>query len=70
MSFKKDIKMSNYNFSDRHIGPRKNDISEMLEMVNASSIQQLIDETIPQKIHLKTQMNLPSALSEIRFIIS
>jgi len=60
--------MSIYNFSNRHIGPKEKDISEMLEMVNASSIQQLIDETIPQKIHLKTQMNLPSALSEIRFI--
>ena len=60
--------MSLYNFSNRHIGPRDNDISEMLEVVNASSIKQLIDETIPQKIHLKNQMNLPIALSESRFI--
>ena len=60
--------MSLYNFSNRHIGPRDNDISEMLEVVNASSIKQLIDETIPQKIHLKNQMNLPVALSESRFI--
>ena len=60
--------MSLYNFSNRHIGPRDNDISEMLEVVNAASIKQLIDETIPQKIHLKNQMNLPVALSESRFI--
>ena len=60
--------MSIYNFSNRHIGPSDNDINEMLEMVNVSSITQLIDETIPKKIHLKKQMNLPIALSEIRFI--
>jgi glycine dehydrogenase len=40
----------------------------MLEIVNASSMKQLIDETIPQKIHLKKQMNLPSALLESSFI--
>ena len=51
--------MSIYNFSDRHIGPRDNDISEMLETVNTSSIKELIDETIPQKIHLEEKMNLP-----------
>ena len=41
--------MSDYNFLDRHIGPRGNDISEMLEVAKASSIQDLIDETIPKK---------------------
>jgi glycine dehydrogenase len=60
--------MSIYNFSDRHIGPRDNDVFKMLEVVNASSIKELINETIPQKIHVKKQMNLPSALSESRFI--
>jgi glycine dehydrogenase len=60
--------MREYNFSDRHIGPRVKDISSMLEIVNASSMKQLIDETIPQKIHLKKQMNLPSALLESSFI--
>ena len=60
--------MRRYNFSDRHIGPRDNDISEMLEIVNASSIKHLIDETIPQKIHLVKKMNLPESLSENRFI--
>ena len=59
--------MSIYNFSDRHIGPSDAEVSEMLEKVNASSITQLINETIPQKIHLANKMNLPSALSESRF---
>jgi glycine dehydrogenase len=59
--------MSIDKFSDRHIGPRGNDIKEMLSAVNVNSIQQLIDETIPDKIHLKSPMNLPEALSESRF---
>ena len=50
--------MSIYNFSDRHIGPRDSDLPKTLKMVNASSIKQLIDETIPQKIHLEKKMNL------------
>ncbi|MAO33316.1 MAG: glycine dehydrogenase (aminomethyl-transferring) [Flavobacteriales bacterium] len=60
--------MSNYNFSDRHIGPKKNHVSEMLKVVNASSIESLIEETVPNKIHMKKEMNLPNALSESRFI--
>jgi len=60
--------MSIGKFSDRHIGPRGNDFKEMLSLVNASSIEQLINETIPGKIHLGREMNLPDALSESRFI--
>ena len=60
--------MSIYNFSDRHIGPRNEELNEMLEVVEASSIRQLVEETIPHKIHLKKEMNLPSAFSESRFI--
>jgi len=60
--------MSIGKFSDRHIGPRRNDIKEMLALVNVSSIEQLINETIPRKIHLGREMNLPVALSESRFV--
>ena len=60
--------MSTYKFSDRHIGPKVNNVSEMLKIVKASSVKQLIDETIPANIHLKKEMNLPVALSESRFI--
>jgi glycine dehydrogenase len=56
------------NFTDRHVGPRGNDVKEMLSLVNASSVEQLINETIPAQIHLGREMNLPDALSESRFI--
>ena len=60
--------MSIGKFSDRHIGPRSNDVKEMLSQVNASSIEQLINETVPAQIHLDREMSLPEALSESRFI--
>ena len=64
----KIFKMSIDKFSDRHIGPRGNDVKQMLAVVNASSVEQLINETIPSKIHLESAMNLPEALSESHFI--
>ena len=60
--------MSAYNFADRHIGPREEDISNMLKVIEASSIEELIKETIPKRIRLKQDMNLPEELSESRFI--
>ncbi|MAW21195.1 MAG: glycine dehydrogenase (aminomethyl-transferring) [Flavobacteriales bacterium] len=55
-------------FSDRHIGPRKDDIIDMLKAVGSCSLTQLISETLPHNIHLTTKMNLPDALSESRYI--
>ena len=60
--------MSIYNFSDRHIGASNMQISDMLDVVNASSITELIEETVPKKIHLGNQMKLPAALSESRLV--
>jgi len=60
--------MSIGKFSNRHIGPRENDVKQMLSIVNSTSIQELINETIPAKIHLGREMSLPEALSESRFI--
>ena len=60
--------MSIYNFTDRHIGPRNHDVETMLDYIDVKSVSQLIDQTIPKKIHLKDNMNLPSPLSESRFI--
>ena len=60
--------MSIYNFADRHIGPRNHDVETMLDIIGVKSVSQLIDQTIPKKIHLKENMNLPSSLSESRFI--
>ena len=34
------------NFEDRHIGPRKADVEEMLKVIGVESFDQLINETV------------------------
>ena len=60
--------MKKYNFSDRHIGPRKSEISTMLKSVGVDAISDLINQTIPSHIQLDSDMDLPEPLSEHRFI--
>jgi len=59
--------MKLYNFSDRHIGPRDSDFQLMIDKIGVKSINELIEETIPSQIMLNREMDLPEALSEIRF---
>ena len=56
--------MKKYNFCDRHIGPREADINSILDTIGASSIQELIDQTIPAHIQLQSEMDLPKPLTE------
>jgi glycine dehydrogenase len=51
-------------FSDRHIGPDAAQITEMLSAVGASSLQQLIESTVPDSILRRDTMALPAALTE------
>jgi glycine dehydrogenase len=60
--------MKKYKFSDRHIGPRKSEISTMLKSVGVDAISDLINQTIPSHIQLHSDMDLPEPLSEHRFI--
>ncbi len=54
-------------FQNRHIGPREKDIQPMLETCGVSSINELIDKTIPDNIRLHKELNLPPAMSEQEF---
>ena len=59
-------------FIQRHIGPSKAEQAAMLDTCQAGSIDQLIEETVPEQILLKNAMNLAppqneySALSSIK----
>ncbi|RCJ20471.1 glycine dehydrogenase (aminomethyl-transferring) [Nostoc sp. ATCC 43529] len=52
------------NFAPRHIGPNSDDIEQMLEVLGFSSLDDLIDQTVPQAIRVKQPLNLPEAESE------
>lgn len=55
-------------FEYRHIGPDQNEIREMLDIVNAESLDKLVEETIPGDIRLTKKMELDEPVSEYRFI--
>ncbi|MEL7498799.1 MAG: aminomethyl-transferring glycine dehydrogenase [Planctomycetota bacterium] len=51
-------------FVRRHIGPSDTDVQSMLEAVGASSLNDLIDSTVPESILLKEELDLPGSCSE------
>lgn len=51
-------------FALRHIGPDESELKDMLSTVGVTSLDQLIYETIPDDIRLKSTLDLPTALSE------
>jgi len=54
-------------FALRHIGPRENDLQHMLKTIGAETLDQLILETIPDDIRLKSPLNLDPAMTEYEF---
>jgi glycine dehydrogenase len=52
------------NFIHRHIGPNSDDIEQMLGVLGLSSLDALIDNTVPQAIRLKGVLKLPEEQSE------
>ncbi|NWF90306.1 MAG: aminomethyl-transferring glycine dehydrogenase [Ignavibacteriaceae bacterium] len=55
-------------FVNRHIGPRKDEIEEMLKVIGVESIDELINQTIPQSIRSSKKMELSAPLSEYQFL--
>ncbi|MDR1518417.1 MAG: aminomethyl-transferring glycine dehydrogenase [Dysgonamonadaceae bacterium] len=51
-------------FKDRHIGVNEEDMRVMLNVLGLSSIDELMDQTIPSDIRLTKPLSLPKALSE------
>lgn len=60
--------MNTDSFALRHIGPRPENISEMLQTIGADSLDQLIYETLPDGIKLEKELDLPEALSEQEYL--
>ena len=61
--------MNTESFLIRHIGPRDEDIKKMLKVIKANSLDQLIDETLPNDIKLKEPMKLDNPLSESEYLM-
>lgn len=55
-------------FADRHIGPGKDEIDEMLNTIGAGSLEALVEETVPSSIRLENGLKLSEPLSEYQFL--
>lgn len=53
-------------FIQRHIGPDEDQVKKMLEILNFSSLEQLINATIPPSIRLERSLKLPIPEGEHR----
>ena len=56
------------NFIARHNGIRKDDEKKMLKKIGIDSSSTLIDQTIPQNIRLKGELNISDGLNEYEYI--
>lgn len=54
-------------FSNRHNGPRDGDLAPMLERIGVASLDELIQQTIPDNIRLKAPLRLEEGLTERQY---
>lgn len=54
-------------FVSRHIGPRDHEIDTMLKQVGASSLDELIEQTVPSSIRLEKPLNIGKGLTERQY---
>jgi len=55
-------------FVKRHLGPNEAELSHMLEVVGASSLQELIDQTVPAAIRLDQPLRAQAPMSEHEYL--
>ena len=55
-------------FESRHIGPREEEVKPMLQKIGVSSIDELIDKTVPAGIRLKKPIELDAAMTEFEYL--
>ncbi|RCS27609.1 glycine dehydrogenase (aminomethyl-transferring) [Polaribacter sp. WD7] len=60
--------MNTNSFQLRHIGPNKKEQKTMLATINADSLEQLIQETVPENIRLQKDLDLAPAMSEYEYL--
>ena len=53
-------------FANRHIGPRNADVDKMLRSIDATDLNELIEQTIPESIRFDRELALPDAVSEVQ----
>ena len=55
-------------FALRHIGPREKDLNHMFKTIGVENFDQLIYETVPDNIRLKSDLNLDAPMTEYEYL--
>ncbi|MEN0004204.1 MAG: aminomethyl-transferring glycine dehydrogenase [Bacteroidota bacterium] len=55
-------------FRNRHIGINEAELQEMLQAIGVNSLDELIDQTIPANIRVKSEMDIPEAMTEYAYL--
>ncbi len=60
--------MNTDSFAQRHIGPRKSDLKKIFKTIGVSSMEELINQTIPDDILLQKKLSLKPAMTELEYL--
>ena len=60
--------MNTNSFQLRHIGPSNAEQEKMLATIKANSLEDLINETVPDNIRLKNPLDLEPAMTEYQYL--
>jgi len=56
------------NFIKRHNGLQENDLKKVFETIGVSSLEELIEQTVPQSIKYNKALNIPNGLNEAEYL--
>lgn len=59
--------MTTDKFVSRHNGPREQEVKAMLKKIGVSSVDELIEQTVPGNIRLKQDLRIAPAMSEYQY---
>ncbi|RMF59283.1 MAG: glycine dehydrogenase (aminomethyl-transferring) [Calditrichaeota bacterium] len=68
MKINEAVLQSHNTFLPRHIGINETERDEMLKTMGCDSLEQLLDETIPENIRLSKPLNLPDGMDEFHYL--
>jgi len=57
-----------HEFLGRHIGPNEQETTEMLQTIGVSSINELIEKTVPSSIRLAGELDVDAPISEFEYL--
>ncbi len=55
-------------FVNRHNGPNQDEVQAMLQAIGVGSLDQLIDETVPENIRERKELDIPEGISEYEYL--